>query len=84
MQERDLAQLTLGNRKRTDLLVEDDRGMLRIQVKSKQGREWPGVKGIFGNDIVLVFVDFQYKDTHERPDFYVMTSDDWTDKRKPN
>ena len=73
------AQLTLGNRKKTDLLVEDDKGMLRIQVKSKQEREWPGVKGISGNDIVLVFVDFQNKDSQERPDFYVMTSDDWAD-----
>jgi len=35
------AQLTLGLRKRTDILVETERGMLRIQVKGKQGREWP-------------------------------------------
>ncbi|GAH85546.1 unnamed protein product, partial [marine sediment metagenome] len=42
------AQLTLGLRKRTDLLIETERGMLRVQVKGKQAREWPGVKGIYG------------------------------------
>ena len=71
------AQLTLGNRKRTDLLVENDSSMLRIQVKSKQKREWPGIKGIIGNDIVLVLVDFEKKSLDSRPDFYVLISDDW-------
>jgi hypothetical protein len=71
------AQLTLGNRKRTDLLVETDDSMLRIQVKSKQKREWPGLKGIVGNDIVLVLVDFEKKPVDSRPDFYVLTSRDW-------
>lgn len=71
------AQLTLGNRKRTDLLVETDDSMLRIQVKSKQKREWPGMKGISGNDIVLVLVDFEKKPVDSRPDFYVLTSHDW-------
>lgn len=32
------AQLTLGIRKRTDLLVETDASMLRIQIKSKPQR----------------------------------------------
>ena len=71
------AQLTLANRKRTDLLVETDDSMLRVQVKSKQQREWPGVKGISGDDIILVFVDFESKELNARPDFYVLTSDDW-------
>jgi NAD(P)H-flavin reductase len=77
-------QLTLGNRKKTDLLIEDDRRMLRIQVKSKQDQEWPAVKGILGDDVALVFVDFQNKDLHERPDFYVMISDDWANFIKVN
>jgi hypothetical protein len=72
------AQLTLGNRKRTDLLVETDESMLRVQVKSKQKREWPGMKGITGNDIVLVLVDFEKKSVDSRPDFYVLTSADWS------
>jgi hypothetical protein len=71
------AQLTLGLRKRTDILVETESGMLRIQVKGKQGREWPGCKGIYGNDIVLVFVDFENKKENERPDFYILTVEDW-------
>lgn len=71
------AQLTLGNRKRTDLLVDSDRCMLRIQVKSKQGQQWPKVKGITGDDIFLVFADFKAKGPLERPDFYVLSSEDW-------
>jgi hypothetical protein len=71
------AQLTLGLRRRTDILVETEVGMLRIQVKGKQGREWPGCKGIYGKDIVLVFVDFETKKENERPDFYILTVEDW-------
>lgn len=71
------AQLTLGSRKRTDILAETERGILRIQVKGKQGKEWPGVKGIYGENIILVFVDFEKKKETERPDFYILTVEDW-------
>jgi len=71
------AQLTLGLRKRTDILVETERGMLRIQVKGKQGKEWPGCKGIYGKDIILVFVDFEKKKESERPYFYILMVKDW-------
>jgi len=71
------AQLTLGLRKRTDILVETEVGMLRIQVKSKQGKKWPGCRGIYGKDIVLVFVDFEKKEENKRPDFYILTVKDW-------
>jgi len=71
------AQLTLGLRKRTDILVETEVDMLRIQVKGKQGMEWPGCKGIYGENIVLVFVDFEKKKENERPDFYILTVEDW-------
>jgi len=71
------AQLTLGLRKRTDLLIDTETGMLRVQVKGKQAREWPGCKGIYGKDIVLIFVDFEKKAETERPDFYILTSEDW-------
>jgi len=71
------AQLTLGIRKRTDILIETENGMLRIQVKSKQQRDWPNCKGIYGKKIVLVFVDFENKKEDERPDFYVLTVKDW-------
>ena len=73
------AQLTLGNRKSTDLLLDvEDGGMLRVQVKSKQGNEWPACKGVAcGNPEVLVFVDFHKKADHQRPDFYILTGEDW-------
>lgn len=72
------AQLTLGNHKRTVLLVDVDRGkMLRLQVKAKQQHEWPGVKGVFGPEMVLVLVDYENKKLDERPDFYVILPTDW-------
>jgi hypothetical protein len=73
------AQLTLGNRKRTDLLIHDAEtdSFLRIEVKAKQGREWPGCKGIYGKNVMLVFVDYMNKSEGERPDFFVLTVEDW-------
>jgi hypothetical protein len=72
------AQLTLGNRKRTDLLVDVEKGkMLRIQVKAKQGREWPACKGVYGPALVLVLVDYEKKELKDRPDFYILTPTDW-------
>jgi len=73
------AQITLGNLKRTDILVfdPDTEQQLRVEVKSKQGREWPSVKGISDERSLLVFVDFQEKSKSERPDFYVLNSNDW-------
>jgi hypothetical protein len=71
------AQLTLGLRKRTDILVETEVGMLRIQVKAQKGKIWPWCKGIYGKDIFLVFVDFEKKKENERPDFYILTVKDW-------
>ena len=73
------AQLTLGLRKRTDILIETQQRMWRIQVKSKQSREWPGCKGIHGEGIILVFVDYENKNDTKRPDFYVLTVQDWED-----
>jgi hypothetical protein len=73
------AQLTLGNKKRTDLLIHDDDtdSFLRVEVKAKQGRDWPNCKGIYGTDVMLVFVDYLNKQAHERPDFFVLTVEDW-------
>jgi len=71
------AQLTLGTRKRTDLLVDTETAMLRIQVKAKQGNRWPSCKGVFGENIVLVLVDYKNKRIDERPDFYILTPIDW-------
>jgi hypothetical protein len=73
------AQITLGRWKRTDILVYNPKTEkeLRIEVKTKQGVEWPGQKGIASEGALLVFVDFQNKSETERPDFYILTSDDW-------
>ena len=72
------AQLTLGNQKRTDLLVFSETGKLaRIEVKAKQGRDWPNCKGIFGRGVFLVFVDFQRHEAATRPEFFILTVKDW-------
>lgn len=74
------AQLTMGNLKRADLLLLNvDAGrQLRIEVKAKQIKEWPGCKGIYGEGVFLVFVDFENKGLSELPDFYILSVDDWT------
>jgi len=71
------AQLTLGQRKRTDILVDTGTNMLRVQVKGKQYKEWGWITGVFGEGIVLVFADFGNRGELERPDFYVLTPADW-------
>ncbi|MCK4443309.1 MAG: hypothetical protein KAW09_02115, partial [Thermoplasmata archaeon] len=38
---------------------------------------WPGCKGIYGEGVLLVLVDFQGKELTERPDFYVLDSGEW-------
>ena len=52
------SQLTLGNHKRTDILVETEFRMFRIQVKAKQIGEWPSVSGLYRQDDFLILVDF--------------------------
>ena len=72
------AQLTLGNLKRTDLLIfAEGGGVAKIEVKAKQGRAWPSCKGIFEKGAFLVFVDYFRKDLHDRPDFYVLSVRSW-------
>jgi hypothetical protein len=75
------AQVTLGHLKRTDILVYNpDTGKeVKIEVKTKQGREWPAIKGINEKQTLLIFVDFENKKDTERPDFYILTADDWRD-----
>src|SRR5258708_28183458 len=71
------AQLTLGNHKQTDILVETKDHMLRISVKAKQGNEWPSIGGISRRDDFLVLVDLKEKFDKDRPDFYILGLDDW-------
>ncbi|MFH0911587.1 MAG: hypothetical protein V1918_08815 [Planctomycetota bacterium] len=72
------AQLTSGPRRRMNLIVRSKTGReFRIKVSAKQQRYWPQCKGIAGENVFLVLVDFGNKSDNDRPDFYVLTSDDW-------
>ncbi len=80
------AQLTLGKHKRTDILVDNEKNVLRIQVKSKQGGKWPWLQFDEEEDnLIWVFVDFE-KSENEKPDFYVLTNKEfgklWKDETK--
>ncbi|MFO8234979.1 MAG: hypothetical protein R6U04_06225 [Bacteroidales bacterium] len=74
------AQLTLGNQKKTDLLIfsEETNKLLKIEVKCKQGSEWPNCKGILLSDTFIVFVDFKDISETERPTFYILSTKDWS------
>jgi hypothetical protein len=71
------AQLTMGHHKQTDILIESEQQMVRIQVKAKQGSEWPAVSGLYRQEDILVLVDYQKKEVDERPDFYILNLKDW-------
>lgn len=71
------AQLTLGNHKKTDLLIENDEGVGCVSVKTKRGVTWPRVKGIWKECDLIVFVDFKNKSIDDRPDFYILNTNDW-------
>lgn len=71
-------QLTLGNQKRTDLLIYQDGYYTKVEVKCKQGSYWPNCRGIGKVDPFIVFVDFEDKENTERPGFYVMTTKEWS------
>ncbi len=71
------AQLTLGNHKKADLMVVSGREFFNVSVKAKKGRVWPGVKGIWEPNDILVFVDFKGKSDDVRPDFYIVGVTQW-------
>ena len=71
------AQLTLGTRKQTDILIDAGTKMLRVQVKAKQDVRWPLIQGVPDKNALLILVDYQYKQVGQRPDFYVITYKDW-------
>jgi hypothetical protein len=72
------AQLTLGNQKGVDLLTLSRTGtFLKIEVKAKQGPKWPNQRGLPPGSGFLVFVDFADRDDSVRPDFFVLSADDW-------
>ena len=71
------AQLTLGNHKKTDLLVESKSSVMRFSVKAKTKYVWPKVSGIWQRGDRIVFVDFKDKALGDMPDFYVLTVPEW-------
>jgi hypothetical protein len=71
------AQLTLGLRKRTDILVATETTILKIQVKGRRNRNWQRIKGIYGEDMFLIFVDYENKQEKDRLDFYILNFEDW-------
>ena len=72
------SQLTLGNHKRTDILIESNTKMIRISVKAKQGKEWLTGKEIFRDDDFLILVDFQNKNLNDSLYFYIINKSYWS------
>ena len=72
------AQPTFGHLKKTDLLIVGETGKpYKIEVKSQQTGQWPNCRGIPDKNSILVLVDYAGKTDAERPDFYILTFDDW-------
>ncbi|MDI6853896.1 MAG: hypothetical protein QME75_09900 [Deltaproteobacteria bacterium] len=74
---RNILKLTLTDLRKNDIICHTSKNAYKIKVKAKQGSEWPGIKDIYGNDMILILVDFEDKEIFERPDFYLLTSEDW-------
>ena len=63
------AQPTFGHFKRTDLLISGEKGTpLRIEVKGKQGDQWPNCKGIPDDKSILMLADFEGINDTQHPD----------------
>jgi hypothetical protein len=73
------AQITFGRWKNTDILAVNlaNEKTVLIEVKTKQGREWPAVRGVKGPNRVQVLVDYRGKGLRDRPDFYVIDESFW-------
>ena len=72
------SQLTIGNQKTADLFIETAETLGRVFVRVRTIlANWQDVIGIWGPHDLLVFVDYQNKTIDERPDFFVLSIDDW-------
>lgn len=62
-----------------DIVIFDSKheNYVRVEVKSKQIDKWSQIHGINGNNLLLICVDFYNKEDTERPDFYILTEQDW-------
>ncbi|HEY7158831.1 MAG TPA: hypothetical protein VH575_33110 [Gemmataceae bacterium] len=71
-------QLTLGNLKKTDLLTLSGIDKFnKIEVKTKQVNDWGNIKGLPPGGGFLVLVDIANRDDTDRPDFFILSPDDW-------
>lgn len=72
------AHLTARNYKAADIMAFSENGnCCFVEVKTKNNKEgWP-IKGISRENTVLVLVDLYDKAANERPDFYLLTVQDW-------
>ena len=70
------AQLTLGTRKKVDILADTGTMMFRVEVKAKQIDKW-ACRGIYDENDFLIFVDYQDKKDEDRPDFYILNNSEW-------
>ncbi len=76
-------QLTLGNLKQTDLLMLSGVDKFsKIEVKTKQGGDWGNIKGLPSGGGFLVLVDIAKRDDTDRPDFFILSPEDWCDLAK--
>jgi len=75
------AQITYGRWKNTDIIaVNPAKGKtVLIEVKSKQGAEWPSINGIRGSNRFQVLVDYErvIQGHQKRPDFYILDESFW-------
>ena len=71
------AHVVMGHAKRSDVLAYSEGGKAVIlEVKTKQGGSWPNCRGTSSGRF-LVLVDVAGKSEKQRPDFYVLTFQDW-------
>ncbi|MEW6079167.1 MAG: hypothetical protein AB1724_15260 [Thermodesulfobacteriota bacterium] len=62
---------------RSPMTVQIGKREITIQVKSKRQDFWPKVKGITGNNVFIVFVDYAGKQNSEEADFYIVNPKDF-------
>jgi|GEM_PF-421165 len=72
------AELTREGRK-TFFLLKGEKGTACVEVKTKQKKKWPAVKGIAPDEEnkFLVLVDFEGISLDGTPTFYVISRDEW-------
>jgi hypothetical protein len=71
-------KINIGKNNRIEILLGKGKKPLKIVTASKQISEWANCNGIKNQDSILIFVDYEGKKELDRPDFYILTNDDWS------